>query len=292
MPVVSIVVPTYNSQMYAKRLCDSILNQTFQDFEVIIVDNSSTDNTIEIIKRINNNSSKFRYFSINNNGVIGRSRNLGIKNSSGNYIAFHDSDDFWFKNKLSETMSYFPKYDLIYHNLSIKKQNTINIFKKKFNTYQLSENSFLELLTKGNPISTSTVICKRESIINSKFSEDKKFVTIEDYDCWIKLSSKKIKFKEITKTLGFYNVGDSNMSSFIKNNYQIFHIFNKYKIFLDKKKNIYYSKNLFRYIAANQSTKISYKKKVFLFLMKSKYIKVSKIKIFIKLLINFFLIKK
>ena len=78
------------------------------------------------------------------------------------------------------------------------------------------------------------------------------------------------------------------MSSFIKNNYQIFHIFNKYKTFLDKKKNIYYSKNLFRYIAANQSKKKIYKKRVFFYLLKSNYIKISKIKILIKLLINFF----
>ena len=234
MPDASIIVPTYNSEKYAKQLCKSLLNQTFQNFEVIIVDNYSTDNTIEAIKKISNNNSKFRYFSIRNDGVIGRSRNLGIKNSLSNYIAFHDSDDFWFKNKLAESLSFFPKYDLTYHNLTIKKYNRINIFKKKFNSYQLSENSFLELLTRGNPLSTSGVVCKKQLMINSKFSEEKRFSTIEDFDCWIKLSLKKIKFKEIKK-LRYYNLGDNNMSSEVKNNYRIFHIFNKYKKFLIKK---------------------------------------------------------
>tara|TARA_Y100000816_G_scaffold289725_1_gene276769 strand:- start:624 stop:1490 length:867 start_codon:yes stop_codon:yes gene_type:complete len=287
MPDTSIIVPTYNSKKYAKQLCESILNQTFQNFEVIIVDNSSTDNTIETIKEISNNNSKFRYFSIRNDGVIGRSRNLGIKNSLSNYIAFHDSDDFWLKNKLEESLSFFPKYDLAYHNLTIKKYNRISIFKKKFNSYQLGENSFLELLTRGNPISTSGVICKKQLMINSKFSEEKRFSTIEDYDCWIKLSLKRIKFKEIKKCLGYYNLGDNNMSSNVKNNYQIFHIFNKYKKFLDKK-NIYTSKNLFRYIAANQSKKKKYREKVFLFLIKSNFVKISKLKIFLKLIFNFF----
>ena len=231
MPVVSIVVPTYNSHVYAKRLCESILNQTFQDFEVLIVDNSSNDKTIETIKKINNDSRKFRYFSINNNGVIGKSRNLGIKNSLGNYIAFHDSDDFWFKDKLSDTINYFPDYDFVYHNFLIKKEKSINILKRKFNSYQLGQNSFLELVTKGNPISTSSVVCKKKIIYRYKIFESKKLITIEDYDCWINLSKKNIKFKEIKKSLGFYNVGNTNMSFSTKKDYQIFYIFNKYKNF-------------------------------------------------------------
>ena len=122
------------------------------------------------------------------------------------------------------------------------------------------------------------------------FSEDKRFVTIEDYNFWIKLSLKKIKFKEIKKCLGFYNVGDANIHILSKIIIKFF-IFLKYKKFLKNIEDFYYSKNLFRYIAKPIKTKNKYKKKVFLYLIKSEYIKISKIKILIKLIINFFLIK-
>ena len=263
MPDVSIIVPTYNSKRYTKQLCESILNQTFQNFEVIIVDNSSTDNTIEYIKKNNGNNQKFKYFSLNNDGIIGNSRNYGIKNSSGKFIAFHDSDDFWFKNKLSESIKHFPSYDIVYHNLKINKQNSFNLFKQKFKTYPLSKTPFLDLMTKGSPISTSSVVCKKELFEDTMFSEDRKLIAVEDHDCWINLSRKNIRFKEIKKCLGFYNIADTNISLKIKNNYQIFYIFLKYRNYLKNIEDTYYSKNLFRYIAANQSKKNKYKKKFF-----------------------------
>ena len=288
MKLVSIIIPTFNSSKFASQLCESVLGQTYSNLEIIVVDNFSSDDTLNEIKKYNNNDKRFKFFQLDNKGVIAKSRNYGIKYSSGEYLAFHDSDDFWFKNKLSEVMTYFPNYDFVYHNLKINRQNRLNLFQKKFNSYQLSKNPFLDLMTKGNPISTSSVVCKKELFKDTIFPEDRKLIAVEDYDCWINLSRKNIRFKEIKNCLGFYNIVSTNISLKIKNNYQIFYIFLKYKNFLKNIKDISCSKNLFRYIAANQTKKIKYKKKVFFYLLKSNYIKISKIKILIKLLIKIF----
>ena len=110
--LVSIIIPTYNSEKYIKKCIDSVLEQTYQNYEIIIIDNHSTDATINIIKSYKTN--KIKTFSINNNGQISLSRNLGIKNSNSDWIAFLDSDDAWYKDKLTLIMNNFTnKYDFI-----------------------------------------------------------------------------------------------------------------------------------------------------------------------------------
>ena len=94
----SVIIPTYNMADHLMRSVKSVLRQNFKNFEIIIVDNYSNDNTKKKIKNLKNN--KIKFFQINNKGVIGKSRNLGIKKSKGEWIAFLDADDEWFSNKL------------------------------------------------------------------------------------------------------------------------------------------------------------------------------------------------
>ena len=98
---VSIILPTYNrASSYLKEAIDSVINQSYMNWELIVIDNNSTDNTIDLVKSYKSN--KIFIYQINNNGVIAKSRNLGIEKSSGDYVAFLDSDDFWYKNKLQK----------------------------------------------------------------------------------------------------------------------------------------------------------------------------------------------
>ena len=90
-PLVSIVIPTYNHGNYIGKAIKSLINQTYQNWEAIIIDNQSSDQTYEEIK--NYSDSRIKYFEINNNGVIAKSRNYGISISKGDWIAFLDSDD-------------------------------------------------------------------------------------------------------------------------------------------------------------------------------------------------------
>ena len=98
MPFFSVVIPTFNQCNFLEKAIKSVLEQTFRDFEIIIIDNFSTDNTRKIIE--NNKSEKIIYKRFKNEGIIGASRNHGIKHSRGEWIAFLDSDDSWYKNRL------------------------------------------------------------------------------------------------------------------------------------------------------------------------------------------------
>ena len=97
-PIVSVIIPTYNRAYCIKRTIDSVLNQSFKDFDIFVIDNNSIDNTEEIINAYDN--PKINFKKIENNGVIAASRNKGIFLSRSKYIAFLDSDDFWTNNKL------------------------------------------------------------------------------------------------------------------------------------------------------------------------------------------------
>ena len=97
MILISIIIPTYNRAKLIERSLKSIEKQTLKNFEIIIIDNFSTDNTSAVIKFF---TSVIKYFVVDNNNNIARSRNFGINNSKGSIIAFLDSDDYWHQNKL------------------------------------------------------------------------------------------------------------------------------------------------------------------------------------------------
>ena len=108
----SVIIPTYNMADYLIHSVKSVLKQNYKNFEIIIVDNYSNDNTKRIIKNFKNN--KIKFFQINNKGVIGKSRNFGIKKSKGDWIAFLDADDDWFSNKLKIIKKEIEKYNFDY----------------------------------------------------------------------------------------------------------------------------------------------------------------------------------
>ena len=97
-PYVSVVIPTYNHAKLLKKALDSVMAQTFEDWEAIVVNNFSADNTIEVVNSFADPRIKILNFS--NNGVIAASRNHGLKEATGDFIAFLDSDDIWYPNKL------------------------------------------------------------------------------------------------------------------------------------------------------------------------------------------------
>ncbi len=93
MPEISIIIPIYNSEKYIEQCINSILNQTFKNFELILINDGSTDNSRVICERYENKDKRIKLFNIGNRGVSS-ARNLGIENSRGKYIMFCDSDDY------------------------------------------------------------------------------------------------------------------------------------------------------------------------------------------------------
>ena len=97
-PLVSVVIPTYNHAQYLRRALTSVLDQSYVNWEVIVIDNHSTDNTDELMEDFL--GPQITYIKIHNSGIIALSRNAGINAARGEWIAFLDSDDWWTKDKL------------------------------------------------------------------------------------------------------------------------------------------------------------------------------------------------
>lgn len=108
LPLVSVVIPTYNSAQYLPESIESVLSQSWQDFEIIIVDDGSTDNTQRVVGAFNSN--KIRYFRQENSGGPASPRNVGIHHSRGKYISLFDSDDRMMRNKLAEAVAFLERY--------------------------------------------------------------------------------------------------------------------------------------------------------------------------------------
>jgi glycosyltransferase involved in cell wall biosynthesis len=252
---ISIIIPTYNCP-FIERSVDSVIEQSFKDWEIIIIDNYSKNKVKEIVRK--KNDPRIRYFKCRNNGVIGKSRNYGIRKARFNWVAFLDSDDYWTKDKLLKITKKIKKnkYDFFYHNMFVKKHEH-SFFKKKLYKYYFENmRMYDDLIVNGNSIIQSSVVVKKDLIKNVGYiSEKKNFIAWEDYDLWLKISMISNKFCFNKDCLGYYYVSkeDKKLIRFIKNisqfkkNYkkQINEIKTKYKL-----KNLWwikYSEVLYQY---------------------------------------------
>ena len=209
-PYFSIIIPNYNQGNYLKKNLEITTAQSFKNYEVIIIDNFSTDNTLEVIKKF---KKKIKFFQKKNNGIIAKSRNLGIKKSKGKWLAFLDADDYWTKNKLKIIFNYINnfKFDVICNNeWKIIDNKKIKILKNG----PYSKNFYKNLLINGNCMSTSASIIKKDFLIKNKifFDERKSFVTAEDYDFFLRIAFSKGVFFFTKKVLGFHTFHNKSAS--------------------------------------------------------------------------------
>ena len=158
--LISIIIPTYNRSKLIERSLKSIEEQTIKNYEIIIVDNYSTDNTSSVVKSFSH--LPIKYFVVDNNNNIARSRNFGIKNSNGNIIAFLDSDDYWHAKKLETCYKKINEgFDFIFHNLKLVKERNTLFGKKYLKGRKLKKPFYKDLILNGNPICNSSVMVKK-----------------------------------------------------------------------------------------------------------------------------------
>jgi len=209
-PLVSIVIPCYNSAKYIERLMGSLFNQTYTNWEAIIVDNNSTDDTIKLLEMYKD--SRIKIYSIINNGIIAKSRNLGIIESKGEWIAFLDSDDWWLPSKLEIASNYFNKdIDLIYHKLKISSGINLDSLKSLYS--RRIKNGYKELLIHGNFIPNSSVLVKKKNINKvGLISENINLVGSEDYNFLLRFTKHTNRIKFIPKKLGYYYMNPIGVS--------------------------------------------------------------------------------
>ena len=209
-PLISVIIPTYNHANFLGKALESVIQQTYNNWEAIVVDNQSTDETNQIINKYSD--PRIQYFKISNNGIIAKSRNLGINNSKGEWIAFLDSDDWWTEDKLEVCLENIDdKVDFVYHQLEIVYDKSNSYLKKKNIGRQLKKPILNNLLTseidQGNAIGNSSVMLRKDMLSRiGGISENKKMVASEDFNTWLRIAQITDKFNFIKKKLGYYLV--------------------------------------------------------------------------------------
>ena len=216
MTFFSIILPTYNDLENLKKSIRSIDRQTYKNFELIIVNDGSNDDTKLYLSKLN-----IPYIKVvnleKNSGGPATGRNKAIENSSGMWLCFIDSDDFWFKRKLEVMKNMIEEKsncDVFCHNLISKNK----ISKKKIKLFSgpLSANQeYKDLLTIGNKLLLSGTCVNSKFLIENKihFNSKKKYISVEDYDFWLNLSFKDAKFFFIKEFLGIYLKHERNLTN-------------------------------------------------------------------------------
>jgi len=213
---VTIVIPTYNHADYLQKALASVLQQTFTDWEAIIVNNYSDDNTEEIVESFN--EPRFHMENFHNNGIIAASRNHAIRLAKGEYIAFLDSDDEWYPEKLHNCIIALENSseDAICHG---ERWIGVDGYNRDVQYGPESRATYKSLLCKGNAISTSAVLVRRHVLERvGLFSEDPEIVTAEDYDLWLKIVKSGTRFIFLPKILGVYRIHPGGNSQAVLKN--------------------------------------------------------------------------
>jgi len=211
-PLVSIIIPTYNHALYLGRALQSVFDQSFFNWEVIVIDNHSTDNTDEVIASFLD--SRVTYLKIHNNGVIAKSRNAGICAAQGEWIAFLDSDDWWAVDKLHVFFDCISeKVDLVYHDLKIVSDEPRFFRRKTINPWQVKAPVLMNLLLKGNCIGNSSAVV-RKSLLQQigGINESAEMIAAEDYNTWLRIAQLTEQFVYLPRQLGYYFIHNQSVS--------------------------------------------------------------------------------
>lgn len=212
-PLISVVIPSYKHANLIGRTLQSVLNQTYTNWEVIVIDNHSPDQTDQVVQAFSD--SRIKLLKIHNNGVIGASRNMGIREAKGEWIAFIDSDDWWACNKLQECVNHMAEdIDLIYHDLEIARDKFSLFGLRKIKSRQLDQPVLIDLLVNGNAIANSSVVVRKNALVEiGGFCEDAELVACEDYYAWLKMAECKRHFLYIPMSLGHYYLNEKGVSN-------------------------------------------------------------------------------
>lgn len=212
-PAVSVVIPAYNAETFLGVTLASVARQTFRDFEIIVVDDGSKDQTARVAEDfLTNEKIPGRCIQQQNRKIAG-ARNAGIEAAQGDFIALLDHDDLWMPEKLERVMEAFsrwPGVDLICHNEEILKDGKVV---RVSQNHQGGNSTYEDLLFRGNTLSPSAVVFRKRLFEQTGgFDESPELNTVEDYDFWLRVS-RHGKISYLNATLGSYVLVESAASN-------------------------------------------------------------------------------
>lgn len=212
--LVSIIMPAYNASNFIQESIDSVIKQSYGNWELLIIDDGSIDNTHAIIENNVSKESRIKGF-FQENGKQGKARNLGLEKAVGKYIAFLDADDIWIPRKLEIQLDEIHQFnaDLVFSDsfifsdsLSLQKKIKMNTLKSVF-----IGNEAIETFLYKNRIPILTVLAKKNKIMAvNGFSEKPSIQNAEDYHLWLKLLLCNSVFYGSEKTLAAYRLHENS----------------------------------------------------------------------------------
>lgn len=187
--LVSVVIPVYNREGTVRKAIDSVLNQTYSNLEVIIVDDCSTDNTVRLINEYNDE--RIKVICQQERGGANKARNTGIANSKGGYIAFQDSDDEWLPDKLEMQIQMMEESKLLacYSAYNLCKDDSVRVIPGDFKNQHKYQAGLREILTEYNVVGTPTLVLKRGvfKLLGNEYF-DEQLLRLQDYDLVVRLT--------------------------------------------------------------------------------------------------------
>ena len=223
--LVSIIIPYYKKKLYIKRALHSVYNQTYQKFEIIIVYDDANPKELFFLQELIKKKHNIKIIINKKNLGAGYSRNVGIKNSKGKFIAFLDADDHWNKNKLKIQINFMKENKI---NFSFTSYKIVNLRKLVLKTIHAQTILSRKQLIKSCDIGLSTVMLKRSVLKVNKFPNIK---TKEDYVLWLAISKKNTLYgidNVLTTWQQSRNSLSSNTFQKIKDSYLVYNTYLKY----------------------------------------------------------------
>ncbi|MDO8575677.1 MAG: glycosyltransferase [bacterium] len=238
IPKVSVIIPAYNRAKYISKAIESVLNQSFKDFEIILIDDGSKDETAEIAYKYINDP-RLKITLNDKNRGISYSRNRGLSLSKGEYIAMLDSDDVWIdSDKLAKQVKFLSENEnhaLVGTQVTLIDDN--GKFIKNLELYSTSDESIRENMLLRNQFAQSSILIRKRAVLESG-NYDENLRVWEDYDLWLKIGSKensranrKWQFANLPDFSLGYRVHEGSISNQKKteNNKLLLKIIRKYK---------------------------------------------------------------
>lgn len=220
MEPVSVIIPTYNRKSVVKNSIQSVLNQTYSAFELLIIDDGSTDDTESLIKQMKD--SRIRYIKMPENEGVAAARNVGINEAKYSYIAFQDSDDLWMETKLEKQMKVItenPDIGLIYCPYECRKADgqLLTVPDDNIPTQEKQGNIYRHMLRR-NTIGTPTALLRKECLIAAGgFCES--LTCLEDWELFLRVTQRyQVAFLE--EALVFANLSTDGVSHNISGYYE------------------------------------------------------------------------
>jgi teichuronic acid biosynthesis glycosyltransferase TuaG len=223
--LVSIIMPAYNAEKYIAASIESVLAQTFSDWELIVVDDGSTDSTATVVQEFATSDPRVRYI-FQENGRLGKARNTGISNSTGRLIAFLDSDDLWLPTKLEVQTRAMAENnaDVVYSKSYVFSDENIDDETQTLTSSagKFSGPDFFDSLIRYPQIPVLTVLFKRSALDRvGLFEEGKAYHGCEDYDLWLRLARAGLVFYGMPDILARYRRHGTAMTAMRSNMFKL-----------------------------------------------------------------------